>query len=567
MGEHWDTDRAIRAMFSTLRKERLGFARGMERVIGLANKAAGLGVWDHAHAIDWSGFGEAYVEWFHRLLEEHPIPAEAEAIWFETPSDLNPAASQVNAFEKLGPPDSDYGLDEGPIWPEPSADGELQAGLAALPALEDAIIAAGFRGASHERREELAQGVAVMSAGCVCLLAMEALGRADVLQRAGHRSGLAVFSGYASGGVIPIGQWRPGGWAAVRSVRPPGGQAYWHERAFSPGLNFERYLAAGGDPNLRNERHPSRPSLLMFHAMFLTTTDVDRLINAGADVRATDEDGRNVLHYCASTDPATVAKLIEHGADPNTVSSRGVSVLFTVAWCRADVVRVLLDAGADPNPTPVGEHQLTPLDNASQYVVEPAMVHDLASAGGRWNWAVRAGSTPLHKLAEANVLNREYRARLGPLISLYQQLGFDINKQDDRGMTPLWTALLKHCEELDEHLSAIEQKGDLGGRWVYDHDLTAVRMLERGADPNQRFSVEGHPLLSPGATPLMVRRFDDTRLVKALLKSGADPLATDEQGRTALDHVRAAQREQRQYGGEACEEVVMLLEKASRRMR
>ncbi len=92
-------------------------------------------------------------------------------------------------------------------------------------------------------------------------------------------------------------------------------------------------------------------------------------------------------------------------------------------------------------------------------------------------------------------------------------------------------------------------------------------MLERGADPNERSVVEGHPLIPPAATPLMVGRFDDTRLVKALLRSGADPLALDTQGRTALDHVRAAQREQRRYGGEACEEVAVLLEKAARRKR
>tara|TARA_R110000782_G_scaffold57258_12_gene119668 strand:- start:2773 stop:4476 length:1704 start_codon:yes stop_codon:yes gene_type:complete len=567
MGEQWDTDRALRAMFTELRMERPGFARGMGKVIEFANELTGVDAWDHAQGIDWSGFGDAYVEWFDALLKEQPFPTRAEAVWFETPSDLNPAASLVNAFEKLGPADSDYGLDEGAIWPEQRADDEIMAGFASLLALEEAISATGFRAASHERREELAQGVAVMSAGCVCLLAMEAMERTDVLQQVIHRSGLAVFSGYASGGVIPIGQCKQSGWGPVRRVRPPSGRAYWDERAFWPGLNFERYLAAGGDPNLRDEGRSWRPSLLMFHAMFLTPADVDLLVKAGADVRAIDEDGRNVLHYCDSADPATVAKLIEHGADPNANTHRGGSVLLSVAWNRADVVRVLLEAGADPNPAPAGKEGLTPLDRASAHVVEPAMIRDMVNAGGKWNWAVRDGSTPLHKLAETKLLNRNCRSRLGPLIELYQQFGFDINNRDGNGMSPLWTALLRHCQELIEHLAWIEENGDRGGRWDHDHDLTAVRMLERGADPNERSVVEGHPLIPPGATPLMVGRFDDTRLVKALLKSGADPLALDAEGRAALDHVRAAQRAQRRYGGEACEEVAMVLERAARRKR
>lgn len=565
MGERWDTDGALQAMFDTLRKERPGFAQGMVRVIEFANEVTGKGVWDRAYAIDWRGFGEAYVEWFRALLKEYPFPPEAEAIWFETPSDLNPAASLVNAFEKLGPSDSDYGLDEGSIWPDRNDLYTIVPGFADLPALEEAIVATGFRGTPYERREELADGVAVMSAGCVCVLAIEALRRVDVLERVTHRSGLAVFSGYASGGVIPIGQWRPGGWGPVRRVRLPRDRAYWDERAFWPGLNFERYLAAGGDPNRRSEGRKCRPTLLMEHALSLTPCDVDLLVRAGADVRATDANGQCVLHYCDSTDPAAVKKLIDYGADPNTVSENG-SVLLAVAWRRADVVRVILDAGADPDPAPAGQHRMTPLDRASQYVVEPSMVCDLVGAGGRWDWAVRDGATPLHKLAEAGMFSREARARLGPLIDLYRQLGFDINQRNQDGLTPLWIALQRHCEELSEYLSWLAQNEDVGETWDCDHDLTAVRMLEHGADPNERSVENGQTLIPPYSTPLMVGRYDDARLVKALLKSGADPLAVDAEGRTALDHVRAAQMERTGYGREGCAEVAILLNKTIKRM-
>lgn len=89
-----------------------------------------------------------------------------------------------------------------------------------------------------------------------------------------------------------------------------------------------------------------------------------------------------------------------------------------------------------------------------------------------------------------------------------------------------------------------------------------MRLLEREADPNITMPRDVPPWIAKGTTPLLLPRYDDTRLVTALLKHGADPFATDANGWTALDHVKAAQSQATKHGREGCREVAALLEQA-----
>ncbi|MBU6413803.1 MAG: hypothetical protein KGS45_10030 [Planctomycetes bacterium] len=89
-------------------------------------------------------------------------------------------------------------------------------------------------------------------------------------------------------------------------------------------------------------------------------------------------------------------------------------------------------------------------------------------------------------------------------------------------------------------------------------------LLKYGANPNAVWKGEAHTLIPLGATPLMVQRYDDTNLIKTLLKHGADPQARCTQGRTALDYAKDAAGHPQVIGNEAVAKCVTILEKVTK---
>lgn len=537
-----------------IRKHRPSCANGMAWVCEQIEAAAGPS-WNHAKAADWNAASQRYTAWFLQHFEREPMPDTIEAFWFETPSDLNTAASLAQGFEKLGPKQMSYGLDEGSIWP---IDDDF-ARADTLDTLEAVIQASGFRDAKGIERDELSIGECALSASFITLVAMEAALAADLPRRVKHNSGVALITGYASGDAVPILQLRPNGWAPVRRVRMPS-KEHWEEIAWYPGLDVAGFLRAGCDANIRG--HLGK-TLLMDHAMFLTPKQVDLLIEAGADIHARDNSEESVLHHCGSARPDTVERLIHHGADVNAATDFGYSVLHALSWnySNTELVRLLLKHGADPKVTSNPDKPASPLDRAASYVVDPEVIRMLLDAGAQFIATIRGSSNPLHALARCGVFQREHREHIPPLITLYKELGFDINARNDEGDTPLWVALNKHASELAEHIEYLKTNMDMGGTWDYNHDWVAIELLKQGADPNATMQKE-QPFVPSGATPLMVRRYDDARLVKALLKHGADPARTDARGRDALDHARESARENLKYGREGCVEVIQILDSA-----
>lgn len=104
--------------------------------------------------------------------------------------------------------------------------------------------------------------------------------------------------------------------------------------------------------------------------------------------------------------------------------------------------------------------------------------------------------------------------------------------------------------------------GRIVGTWDYQYDTHASILLELGANPNARYA-PGHSSLVPAnATPLMVQRYDDDKLVKALLKHGADPTLKSAEGKTALDYARRAQKRKDRLANVGVDAVVKQLERA-----
>jgi hypothetical protein len=109
-----------------------------------------------------------------------------------------------------------------------------------------------------------------------------------------------------------------------------------------------------------------------------------RMLKAGADVNALDEDGRSALlsailrrHFDLAAD------LLAAGADPNLHNQSGdrwTTLMFAIQWQRRDLVRKLIAAGADVNVVN-REHQ-TALDIADSYDDRTSM-RILRAAGGK----------------------------------------------------------------------------------------------------------------------------------------------------------------------------------------
>ena len=87
---------------------------------------------------------------------------------------------------------------------------------------------------------------------------------------------------------------------------------------------------------------------------YMVTSDVfNILINAGADINATDNNGHTPLFYVArySKTPKTVEALVKLGADINTRDNNGDTPLFMAAYGNKnpEIIKSLIKYGADVN--------------------------------------------------------------------------------------------------------------------------------------------------------------------------------------------------------------------------
>jgi len=96
---------------------------------------------------------------------------------------------------------------------------------------------------------------------------------------------------------------------------------------------------------------PDTTTPLMRAVLASDTTAAQRLIRAGADVKAVNRYGVTALSLAAlNGDAPMVSALLEAGADPNSVSAEGEPVLLTAARTGSTAaLAVLLARGADPN--------------------------------------------------------------------------------------------------------------------------------------------------------------------------------------------------------------------------
>jgi len=265
----------------------------------------------------------------------------------------------------------------------------------------------------------------------------------------------------------------------------------------------ELLLKAGADPNAAT---PEGETVLMTAARTGDLKTVNVLLARGADVNKKEGwRGQTALMWgAAEGHVAVVDQLIESGADVRARSNGGFTpFLFAVREGRAGVVRSLLKAGVDVNET------LAPRARRTT---------------GATEFSRPEGGSNALDLAVANAHFE--------LAAILLDAGADPNASGP-GWTPLHTITWVRKPGTGSNPPSPPGSGNLDS-------LELVRKLvAKGADVNARMkrrsSAGAHVLNVIGATPfLMAARTADAELMRLLAQLGADPLATNADGSTAL---------------------------------
>ncbi len=188
------------------------------------------------------------------------------------------------------------------------------------------------------------------------------------------------------------------------------------------------------------------------------TEPVAVMLDAGADVNARTTLGFTPLHMAALYAPTAVADLlIERGADMHATAAEGETPLHFAAMAgNTELVRKLLQAGADVNAHEADG--MTPLCRAAYYRDSPDTLNLLVDSGAELCPRVgENGATPLHYAAMGG-----HDGNLRTLL----KLGSDVNLCTKKGDTPLMRAMtFGHIDCVQTLLAAgatTEMNGDGG---------------------------------------------------------------------------------------------------------
>jgi ankyrin repeat protein len=307
----------------------------------------------------------------------------------------------------------------------------------------------------------------------------------------------------------------------------------------------ERLIKAGADVRARNQ-YGVTP--LAEAAIVGNPTILSKLLNAGADVNATNADGQTALMVVARTGVVESAQLlIRHGADVNARENwRGqTALMWAAAECQPEMAKALIEQGAEVNPsskvnrwdrdvTAEPRRKYMPLGGwtpllfaARQGCLEAARI--LLDAGADPNLQDPDLVSPL----VTAIVNGKY-----DVAAYLVEKGADVNLADRWGRAALWAVV-------DMHTIPHSGRPDV----VESESVSSTKLLElllaKGADvnaqlvlfpPYRSLSDRGSDnVLTIGATPLVrAAKAGDLEAIRLLLQKGADPNVATADGITPV---------------------------------
>ena len=288
-------------------------------------------------------------------------------------------------------------------------------------------------------------------------------------------------------------------------------------------ISLQRELDLGVDPNTTN-RFGVTPLALACTGGHVAA--VQLLLESGADPNHASPNGETPLMVAARIGVIdSVVSLLDHGADPLARENwmGQTALMWAAAELHVDVIAPLVEAGAEVDSRTDGG--FTSLMFATR-LGHIETVEALLDAGADIQQTLPDGTSPL----VVAVINAHYDLAVRLL-----ERGADPNASE-QGWTALhqlvWTR--RPNTNKNQHNPSPQQSGRVT-------DLELVRALVvHGADVNARQTKEPQDgyrniLNRIDATPfLLAAKVVDLDLMELLLKLGADPMLTNEDGTTAL---------------------------------
>jgi ankyrin repeat protein len=308
--------------------------------------------------------------------------------------------------------------------------------------------------------------------------------------------------------------------------------------------------------------------------------EVQKLLAAGADVKATNAYGVNAMQLAGETaNPAVIQMLLKAGADVESPNAEGQTVLMSVARAgNLEAAALLIKRGANVNAAESFGGQTALMWAAARH--HPAMVELLAANGADVNARAIVRRFERHITQEQRYKNTHtggltpllyaIRENCGACVDALMQHGADILLPDPDGIAPLTIAMMNHNWDIAKRL--VEAGADVNQWDIYGQSPLHVAienayvgraamgnpgsdgtsnetpgtelvtmLVERGADPNQQMffrAPKESGLVSDsarGTTPFhRACASHDIGLIKYLLDHGADATLNTAAGETAM---------------------------------